>query len=163
MNPVRPLLGALALAGAISAPALAQNAPPAGVTITNPGGSDVSTRVELGLNKSTVVELETPAADVVITNPAIADAVVQTARRIIFRGVEIGQTNAIIFDANGRQLANLDLNVEFKTGELEEMIAKRAQAKKDKDFATADSVRDELMAKGIVLRDSPEGTTWTRQ
>ncbi|MBM94988.1 MAG: cysteine--tRNA ligase [Oceanospirillaceae bacterium] len=46
---------------------------------------------------------------------------------------------------------------------VEEMIAKRAQAKKDKDFATADSVRDELMAKGIVLRDSPEGTTWTRQ
>lgn len=46
---------------------------------------------------------------------------------------------------------------------IEEMIAKRAQAKKDKDFATADSVRDELMAKGIVLRDGPEGTTWTRQ
>ena len=46
---------------------------------------------------------------------------------------------------------------------VEEMIAKRAQAKKDKDFATADSVREELMAKGIVLRDSPEGTTWTRQ
>jgi len=42
------------------------------------------------------------------------------------------------------------------------MIAKRAQAKKDKDFATADSVRDELQAKGIVLRDGPEGTTWTR-
>ncbi len=46
---------------------------------------------------------------------------------------------------------------------IESMIAKRAQAKKDKDFATADSVRDELQAKGIVLRDGPEGTTWTRQ
>ena len=45
---------------------------------------------------------------------------------------------------------------------VESMIAKRAQAKKDKDFATADSVRDELQAKGIVLRDGPEGTTWTR-
>jgi len=45
---------------------------------------------------------------------------------------------------------------------IESMIAKRAQAKKDKDFATADSVRDELQAKGIVLRDGPEGTTWTR-
>lgn len=146
MNPVRPLLGALALAGAISAPALAQNAPPAGVTITNPGGSDVSTRVELGLNKSTVVELETPAADVVITNPAIADAVVQTARRIIFRGVEIGQTNAIIFDANGRQLANLDLNVEFKTGELEEMIAKHVpDARID-----VESANGKLIISGLV-------------
>jgi cysteinyl-tRNA synthetase len=43
------------------------------------------------------------------------------------------------------------------------MIVKRADAKKAKDFATADAVRDELLAKGIVLRDSPEGTTWSRQ
>lgn len=45
---------------------------------------------------------------------------------------------------------------------IEDMIAKRAQAKKDKDFATADAVRQELLDKGIVLRDGPEGTTWTR-
>lgn len=43
------------------------------------------------------------------------------------------------------------------------MIIKRTDAKKAKDFATADAVRDELLAKGIVLRDSPEGTTWSRQ
>jgi cysteinyl-tRNA synthetase len=43
------------------------------------------------------------------------------------------------------------------------MIVKRANAKKAKDFATADAVRDELLAKGIVLRDGPEGTTWSRQ
>lgn len=45
---------------------------------------------------------------------------------------------------------------------VEEMIAKRAAAKAAKDFATADAVRDELVAKGIVLRDGPEGTTWTK-
>lgn len=43
------------------------------------------------------------------------------------------------------------------------MIIKRTDAKKAKDFTTADAVRDELLAKGIVLRDSPEGTTWSRQ
>ncbi len=36
-------------------------------------------------------------------------------------------------------------------------------AKKAKDFATADGVRDELLAKGITLRDGPEGTTWAQQ
>lgn len=46
---------------------------------------------------------------------------------------------------------------------IEEMIVKRADAKKGKDFATADAVRDELLAKGIVLRDGPEGTTWSKQ
>lgn len=45
---------------------------------------------------------------------------------------------------------------------VEEMIAKRAAAKAAKDFAIADAVRDELVAKGIVLRDGPEGTTWTK-
>jgi cysteinyl-tRNA synthetase len=42
------------------------------------------------------------------------------------------------------------------------MIQKRAEAKKAKDFATADAVRDELVAKGIVLKDGPEGTTWSK-
>ncbi len=46
---------------------------------------------------------------------------------------------------------------------IEGMIVKRADAKKAKDFATADAVRDELLAKGIVLRDGPEGTSWTKQ
>ncbi len=45
---------------------------------------------------------------------------------------------------------------------VEEMIAKRAAAKAAKDFATADSVRKALTEKGIVLRDGPEGTTWTK-
>lgn len=43
---------------------------------------------------------------------------------------------------------------------INEMIAKRAEAKKDKDFATADSIRDELASKGIILKDTREGTTY---
>ena len=45
---------------------------------------------------------------------------------------------------------------------IEEMIAKRAQAKKDRNFAMADQIRDELAAKGIVLKDTREGTKWSR-
>lgn len=45
---------------------------------------------------------------------------------------------------------------------IEEMIAKRAQAKKDRDFALADQIRDELAAKGIILKDTREGTKWSR-
>lgn len=51
-----------------------------------------------------------------------------------------------------------DVDVEY----IEAMIQKRIDAKKAKDFATADGVRDELLAKGIVLRDGPEGTSWTQ-
>lgn len=44
--------------------------------------------------------------------------------------------------------------------EVEELIAKRAQARKDKDWATADSIRDELKSRSIVLEDTPEGVKW---
>jgi len=46
---------------------------------------------------------------------------------------------------------------------IQGMISKRAEAKKAKDFAVADQVRDELLAQGIVLRDGPEGTSWSKQ
>lgn len=49
-----------------------------------------------------------------------------------------------------------------EAGWIEEMIEKRVTAKNNKDFAMADAVRDELLAKGIVLRDGPEGTSWSK-
>jgi len=47
-------------------------------------------------------------------------------------------------------------------GFVEQKIAERAQAKKDKDFAKADAIRQELLDKGIVLKDTREGTQWSR-
>ncbi len=42
-----------------------------------------------------------------------------------------------------------------------ERIEARAAAKKNKDFATADAIRDELASKGITIKDTREGVTWT--
>ncbi|MBR1945270.1 MAG: cysteine--tRNA ligase [Alphaproteobacteria bacterium] len=46
--------------------------------------------------------------------------------------------------------------------EIETLIQKRADARKAKDFATADAVRKELAEKGIVIEDTPSGTQWKR-
>ena len=43
---------------------------------------------------------------------------------------------------------------------VEKMIQERKAAKKEKNFARADEIRDELAAKGIVLKDTREGTLW---
>lgn len=44
--------------------------------------------------------------------------------------------------------------------EIEAKIAQRIEAKANKDFAQADAIRDELLALGIILKDSREGTSW---
>lgn len=46
---------------------------------------------------------------------------------------------------------------------IQEMIEKRVQAKKDKDFSLADKIRNDLDAQGIELQDSREGTTWVKK
>ncbi|ETN92401.1 Cysteine--tRNA ligase [Gammaproteobacteria bacterium MOLA455] len=51
---------------------------------------------------------------------------------------------------------------DISAAEIEVLIAKRNQAKADKDYAGADGVREELKEMGVVLEDSREGTKWRR-
>lgn len=47
--------------------------------------------------------------------------------------------------------------------QIEEMIQNRQDARKNKDWATADSIRDQLLSQGIVLEDTPQGVRWKRK
>ena len=67
------------------------------------------------------------------------------------------------------QVLSLDLTREVETGEADEelkafveaKIAERKAAKKAKDFAAADAIREELKEKGIEIKDTREGTVWS--
>ena len=45
---------------------------------------------------------------------------------------------------------------------IDELVSARTAAKKNRDFAEADRIRDELAAEGIALEDSASGTIWRR-
>jgi len=47
--------------------------------------------------------------------------------------------------------------------EIESLINKRSEARKKKDWVTADTIREKLSQAGIILEDTPEGTTWRRK
>lgn len=50
--------------------------------------------------------------------------------------------------------------IEELPDEIMELIKKREEARKNRDFATADAIRDELFKRGIILEDTKEGTRW---
>ena len=47
--------------------------------------------------------------------------------------------------------------------EIEQLIEERTQARKNRDFARSDEIRDLLKEKGILLDDTPQGTRWRRE
>lgn len=52
-------------------------------------------------------------------------------------------------------------NSSVDTAKVEELIKKRTEARANKDWATADAIRDELNAMNVVIKDTPEGITWS--
>ena len=54
----------------------------------------------------------------------------------------------------------LQAGAQLAPGVIEALIAQRAQAKKDRDFAAADAIRQQLLAQAVVLKDTPAGTSW---
>ncbi|MDQ2068937.1 cysteine--tRNA ligase [Natronospira bacteriovora] len=66
------------------------------------------------------------------------------------------ESDADAFLKGGSDAADLDAST------IESMIEQRNQARKDRDFAEADRIRDELQAQGVVLEDGPDGTKWKR-
>ena len=102
----------LFMALALVAPVQAQAAA-AQLVKVNQGGEGTRTRsVVLGLNKAAVVELPVSARDVLVSDPAIVDAVVRTPKRIYLIGLKVGQTNAFFFNKTGKQIVNLEIRVE---------------------------------------------------
>lgn len=85
----------------------------------------VQTRVlNLPKGRSAVIDLPVDASDVFVSNPAVADAVLRTPRRIFVLGVAPGSSDAIFFDGMGRQILNLSIRVDAPTEQLSDTITR---------------------------------------
>ncbi len=79
-------------------------------------------RIGLGIGKSIIIDLPRDAKEVFVANPAVANAVVRSTRKIFLIGQQDGETSVFIFDADGRQLATLEVSVGRELGELRDTL-----------------------------------------
>ena len=131
---MRAVYFALALAGGLAAFGSASGAGPdaqapdlqqSGVRVISVSAHDAGAaaqRITLALGKAAVVQLDSDARDVLVSDPATVDAVVRTPRRIFLLAQKTGQTNAFFFDAAGHQILSLDIRVERDLTDLAAMI-----------------------------------------
>ncbi|MBL4599991.1 MAG: pilus assembly protein N-terminal domain-containing protein, partial [Rhizobiaceae bacterium] len=104
-----------------------------------------SKNVKVGLNKSIVIDLPGDAHDILVANPAIADAITRTSRRIYIFAKQVGETNIFIFDSRGRQLLSIELTIERDIAGLQKFLKK---------YIRGSDITVEIMNDNVILTGS---------
>ena len=102
--------------------------------------------VRLGLGKSMIVRLPRPAVDVLVSDPGTVDAVTRTATTTYLIGKKIGLTNTFFFDAQGREILNLEIQVERDLAVLGRMLRKVVPG----SDVRLESINDNVILTGSV-------------
>ncbi len=121
-------------------------AEPIAVRIGESTDGPVVERLVLGLNKATIIELPADAADVLVSNPAIVDAIVRTPRRVYVLGMQVGQTNAFFFSESGRQILNLEIRVERDLVDLHDALSRHLPNAN----ISVEAINDNIVLSGTV-------------
>lgn len=98
--------------------------------------------VTIGRNKSMLVELPRDLRDVVVSNPEILDAVVQSSNRVYLIGKKNGQANAFFFDTRGEQVLTLEVLVEHDTSALDSLLRR---------LLPGSNIKSEILNETVIL------------
>lgn len=102
-------------------------------------------RLDLGIGRSTVVQFPVPLKDVLISDPKILDAVVQSSDRVFLIAKGTGQTNAFFFDEYGQQILTIDVAIGADLSALDQLLAR---------LIPGSSIRSEIAGRAVVLTGS---------
>ncbi len=86
------------------------------------GDGVMARSIEMGVGRSIVVDLPRDAKEVFVANPAVANAVVRTARKLFIIGVANGATTIMALDAEGKQIAALEMKIGREPGLLQQTL-----------------------------------------
>lgn len=100
----------------------------------------------LPLNKGAIIELPADARDVMVSNPMIVEAVVRSPRQVYVFSRQIGQANVFILDKTGKQILNLEVQVERDLDALQAMIDKFLPNSR----VSVESINDNIVLSGFV-------------
>ncbi len=101
--------------------------------------------VKLGRNKSMLVEISRDLRDVIVSNPEMMDAVVQSSNRVYLIGKKVGQSNVFFFDANGEQIATFEVVIEHDTAPLDALYAR---------LIPGSRIKAEILNETVILTGS---------
>lgn len=102
--------------------------------------------VNLPRGTSFAVDLPADARDVIVSNPAVAEANVHSPRRITVIGIAPGETDAVFLDAAGRQILTLRVRVDAGTSALQDTLSRIAPGAQ----VHAEAVNDSIILTGMV-------------
>ena len=106
----------------------------------------VSRRVTIGLNKSALVELPVDLQNVLVSNPDVIDAVVQTSRQVYLLAKDVGEANAFFMGPDGQKVMFLEITVSRDLGALHDMIERLIPGSR----VTAEMMGDTVVLAGSV-------------
>ncbi len=105
----------------------------------------LSKRVDLGVGRSIVVQFPVPLKDVLVSDPGVLDAVVQSSDRVFLIAKKAGQTNAFFFDEYGQQILTLEVAIGADLTSLDQLLTR---------LIPGSNIHSEIAGRAIVLTGS---------